>query len=508
MSAFSNLQITPNAIEVVTVPFGEWTPDLLPLNNAGAFEALNVIAANQSYVPYKSLSTDLGLSTPEMVRGAISVENSLGNLQLYAGTTLGLYRRVDITFVNAFTSPIFLLDTFLWQFVQFGSYVVALHPQLTPQFVDASTTNSFTTVGGSPPIAKCGARVGDFLVLGNTVEADGAHMYRVRWGGFNRIDAPWTTDPATQADFQDMPSEGGGVIGVVGLTDGIVFQEKCISRMRYVGLPTVFDITLAEQGRGAISVASIVNAGEQSYGSQIYYIANDGFFVWNGFNSSPISSNKVTRYFFSRLNYGARGRIVGAWDSKNECVRWAFPVGSSTDITEVIIYSYAQQRWTHAFDNLEYMLSDSLLEISLDSLGGDLDTDYPLSFDDPAMNEGKPELAGFDTTHTYGSFNGAALAATIDTGDASGPKGSRIFVDSVRPLADNFEKLISVRVGKRDQFIGDTLEYSAPVRQELTGECSIWDDARYMRFRVEIPAGTTWNFAAGVDVWRKATGRV
>lgn len=495
----------PASTEKSIIEFGEWLPDFPENNNPGAIEALNVIPDEGCYVPLKQLAGVAGLTLPAPARGAATFFDRNGSPQLFAGTGGGLYQRQGSTFANRYNTALALYDDFLWQFVQFGSNIVALHPQVLPLAGEVGGLTAFSPLGGNPPIAACGARVGDFLVLGNLnneADPDGPRQpQRIRWGGFNNIDAPWISDPATQADFNDMPSEGGAVMAITGRNQGTVFQERCISVMRYAGLPSTFDIDTPEQQRGAISTGCIVGVGAFVFG-----IANDGFFVWNGTNTTPIGDNKVNRYFFNRLNYGARQRIVGAVDFINKCIVWAFPTGGGTALDELIIYSYKENKFTHSVQTIEYLVSSAKLDTSIDDLLGNLDTDYPVSFDDGIYRGGRPFLAAFSTAHNYGAYTGLPMAATIDTGEFGGPYGTRIFTSNSRPIINLSANVATVKCAKRDQLLGDAVVFDAAVAQEITGECPILADARYMRFRVEVPAGATWQHARGIEITRKATG--
>lgn len=503
---FMSLRASPVPVEPISVAFGEWLPDLPEEGNPGAVEALNVIPSDGSYVPFKDLSLLAG-ALPTACLGAVEVFQETGSPVLYAGTTGGLFTRVSSAFVNVFTPPTTLYDRFYWQFIQFGGSIVALHPQLRPLVADVGGGSVFSPLAGAPPIAKCGARVGDFLVLGNLEnepDLDGpVKPSRIRWSGFNNIEADWTTDPTTQADFNDMATEGGAVTAITGREYGTIFQERSISRLTYVGLPTVFDIETVEEERGAISTGSVADIG-----AFVFFIAQDGFYIWNGTNTTPIGDNKVNTYFFKRLNYAARNLIVSAIDFANNCVVWAFPTGSGVVLDELIIYSYKENRFSHSSKVVEWLMSGYTFDASLEDLTGNLDVDYGVSFDDGIYQGRRPFLAGFGQTHRFGFFTGAALAATIDTAEFTGPGGTRVFSNSARPIVDSAAADATIQTAARDQLRGGALAFSAPVAQEITGEVPILVDARYVRFRANIPAGATWNHAQGVEVWRKTTGRV
>jgi hypothetical protein len=494
--------------------FGWWLPDLMELNVsafnqltfsqvAGAVEALNVIPYNKGYVPFKSLNpsnTALKLNSPCI--GAIVVDTPRDDVRLYAGTAQGLYAATTTGFTPLFVPDYILYNLYQWRFVPYGTNLVAIHPQVLPQISDMTGIEPFRLLGGGPPVASCGARVGDFLMLGNTQESDGYYPNRIRWSGFDNIEQPWITDPGTQSDFQDMPTEGGTVTGITGWgITGTVFQRKSISTLSYAGLPTVFDIATTEINRGAMCTGGIVNLGPRQY-----FIAEDGFFVWNGTNSTPIGSDRVNRYFFRKLNYKYRSQIVSTIDAMTETIWWAFPTGKDGTLTEVMIYSYIEDRWAHAIFNLQFLVQSMYPGQSLDDLKGNLDNGYPVTFDDPSYLHGGTISAGFDPNGYYGTFDGPNMAAVMITAESESPDGQRIFVNSARPKIDAGPSQITVQVAQRDQLIGETEVYTTPIVQEVTGEHSILADARYMKFKVNVPVGTVWSHAIGVDIWRKSKG--
>lgn len=506
MSRFSSMALQDDSLAPVLVEFGSWLPDMMDLTNPGAEEALNVIPHAGGYAPFKDLSVDAALALPTACRGAAMVKTLSGDIKLYAATTTKLFVRVGSAFTQLMTTVFDKSDYHYWQFVQFGSYVVALNIEVDPQVTDANTASDFTELEGDPPRAMCGAQVGDFFVLGNLDNEKNdvpRQPRRVRWNGFNRIDLPWITDTDVQSDFQDMPAEGGDVRGIIGREFGTIFQERMIRRMSYVGGETIFEFETVETGRGSITgPAGIIDAGDV-----VYFIDEDGFYAWNGVNSIPIGDNQVNKWFFSQLNYAQRARIVGALNTVDQTVTWAFPLTGSSVLTDEIIYCYKEKRWSRAQKTVEYLMSAYDLPTSLDDLTGNLDTDYSLSFDDPSYKGGRLRLAGFNSAHAYGTFTGSPLAAILDSSDSTSPDGSRVLVNSVRPIVDLSAAVATIQIGRRDQLIGGALTYGTAEPQENNGECSCIGEGRYVRFRMNIPAGTTWSHAAGVQVWRKALGR-
>lgn len=499
-----DLQLAPDDIQLTEIPFGEWRPDLPNLNNPGGLEALNVIPADGGYRPFPQLLLEGGATLADPIRGAAAVLQSSNVVQLYAATVHGIFTR----FGGGAYSSVYSADTGdnnTWKFIRVNEQMVAIHAEKPPVKTPVGTTTAATVLGGSPPTAAAGAQVGDFLMLGNLLvdPDDGGNPFpsRVRWSGFNNIDSPWVSSPITQADYQDMPPEGGAVIAITGRERGTIFQERMINVARYTGPKQIFDIQVAEDKRGCIARDCVVDVGAFQF-----FIAEDGFFVWNGVNSTPIGDNAVNRYFFKRLNWGRRTRVVGAHDPVNGCVVWAFPTATGGELDELIIYSYRDNQWAHSIQTIEYLLTSASSNVTLDELTDPLDS-YTTSFDSPIyMQGGRERLAAFDTTHTYGLYLGAPMAATFETAEYTGPDGRRAFINNVRPIVDVTSPLCTVQIATRDQGIGQTLVYGTAVAQEVDGNCPVIVDGRYVRIRVNIPADTIWEHATGVDVSRKATG--
>lgn len=494
-SNFRALGIPPTQLDWATLGFGPWTPDLMALNSPGAREALGVIPNEEGYIPFKDIVVQSGLSTPEECRGAYMMVSRLGQLQLFTTTVTNIYVRESGAFTSLWAGGPVDDNYYHFRFIEFGDNLIVIHPQNNTLYTNTATLSPMVELGvGNPaPQSVCGARVGDFVVLGNlTVDWDDGNSYqpqRIRWSPFNNPNGDWTTDPATQADFQDMPSEGGAVMAIIGREVGTIFQERMISRMRYVGLPNVFEIETIEAVRGALCTGGVVNVG-----SIAFFIAEDGFFLWNGVNSVPISDNKVSRYFFDKLVYEWKDKIVGALDDMNSCVWWAFPT-ISDELDEIIIYSYKDGRWSHVIKRVEYLLSV-----------------YKLPDDDIAVfRPTQHQMAGFvdrgGGVHGYVTFTGPAVEATLDTGDNEAPSSDRIFVNNVRPIVDSSELDILTYAVLRDQRIGGTETVVGPVAQEADGTAPIEAEGRYMRARIVLSYGSDWQHAKGVEVARTVSGK-
>ena len=212
------------------LPFGEYRPDIANYNGATSRLAQNVVPRADGYGPWKSFvpySNAMPGATPN--RGFFYARKSDGSVAAFAGTLNKLYRLNATTLLWEDVSGgsyANLPTSSHWQFAQFGNFVIAVHPNVSPLVYDLTSSVTFANLGGSPPQASYVAVVGRFLVLSGLL----SNPYRIQWSGLNAT-TTWTPG-VNSSDFQDFP-DGGIVRGVAGGEFGVIFQDGVIRRMVY-----------------------------------------------------------------------------------------------------------------------------------------------------------------------------------------------------------------------------------------------------------------------------------
>lgn len=478
----------------IPIPFGAWEPDKAAHMSSSLTEATNVLPVAGAYAPVAGLFPTPGQVLPSASRGFFAIPQPDGSPLIYAATFNNIYRIAGGSPTLAYSGG--AITSSYWRFAQFQGRTIAINPFVSPL---SATTGMFTALGGTPPRAKAVAVVGDFLVLGNLQNdgVDGFQPNRVRWSGFDNPDT-WGTSVGTQADFQPMPDIGGPVVAITGRELGTIYQRKCISRMQYVGPPNIFNFDVAEQQRGAVAAGAVCNAGDMDF-----FLSDDGFFAWNGAASTPIGTDRVDRWVKSRLDSSRLDAIVSAYDPQTRCVMWGIPEIGKTTVETIVAYSIGDDRWTTINVQIEGITSSLTLATPLESMP-DPDS-FGGSYDDPAFAGGSPILAAIDANHQYGTFSGPILPATLATGDFQSQAGSRTLVTGVRPLVDSVG--VSVAVGERNQRPSDYVAWYSPVAANAVGVSPQRVDGRELRYRVQMPAGDTWQRAVGIEVSAKASGR-
>ena len=481
------------------IQLGPWLPDLPDLNNPGLTTAKNVIPHEISYKQFLGLST-VSDACDDRVRGAIVVRDSNGNAYHFAGNASKLYRMVDNVQTDySITGGYTTGANEIWQFVQWGDTVIATNysdniQQITlggTQFADLATS-------GTAPKARTLGVVKGFVVVGNTYDGtDGAVPYRVWWPAIENPNS-WPTPGSSsavsvQSDYQDIFNGGGAVMGIIGGEYGTIIQERAISRMTYIGTPDIFQFDTVDVSRGTIAPGSVVQLGRG-----IFYIAEDGFFLFDGIQSVPIGVNKVDKTFISDLNSAYYDRISAAVDPTNEVVMWAYPgSGSSGTADTIMIYHWPTQKWSKAVVDVEVLLKGYSLGYTLeglDALSSSIDS-LTYSLDSRAYTGGALQIGAYDSSHRYATFSGSALSAVFETAEYMLNPNQRTNLTSVTPYVDG--GATTVQIGYRNTQAG-SVTWGSAITPQTNEEAKCRVNAQYHRVRINAAAGFT--HAEGVEI--------
>lgn len=466
------------------------SPGVVTYTNTFAANDPVVFAAGAGTLPSQIVAgTTYYVSATGLSGSSFSVSATAGGTRI---NTSGGSGTVSITSVYAAVS-----STANWQFAQFGNLVFATQANAALQVFDLSSATAFSNCSGSPPQAAYIAVVGRFLVLSGL----SSNPYRIQWSGLNDT-TNWTSG-VNSSDFQDFP-DGGIVRGVAGGQSGIIFQDQTIRRMSYVpGSPLIFQIDRLTQDKGLFAPYSIVRAGEK-----VFFYAGQGFHkIEPGGVPEPIGREKVDRTFVADLDKGSLQLFIGAADPRTTRIYWAYKsANGNTGLYDKILgYDDTLNRFFPITSSGEYLVGISQTGLTLealDSISSSIDA-LTLSLDSFATAV-QPQIAQFNSSHVLGFFNGSNMEATIESSE-QGTDGKRIMIRGFRPITDAATVYGSASYR-------DTQGVSATAGTEVlmssrTGHCDMRRDTRYSRFKIRIPAGTTWSFASGIEPDLTTTGK-
>lgn len=496
---------------VETMQFGAWTPDIPDRINPGLVTATNVRPHASGYRKVPALATQSD-ALSAYCRGFISVRADDATAYSFAGNASSLYKLSGLTWTDVSKTSdasYSLTGNNYWEFANFGNLVIACNLDTATQVYDDLASfpspDRFADLGGSPPKARHIAVSKSFVMLGYLDESGTVNPKKVRWCAFEDP-TDWTAAPdSTQSDSNELLDGKGDIYKIVGGEYFTIFQERAIWRATYVGVPGVFQFEKVEHNRGTKASNSVVNIG-----SLIFYLDEDGFYVFDGSRSSNIGHEMVDKFFLDDVDTSYLHRISAAVDPVNKLIMWAYVSrdASAGFPDKVICFNYRDNRWSLISygEDIEFVSTGQTVQISLDQLDalfGSIDDVTP-DLDDPIWSGGFWEVAVFNSDHKLVYQRGDALAATLETGEKQFAPDVRTYVRSVTPLVDGGSA--SVAVGGRSTQSG-TAAFSSAVAQNTTGRCPQRSNSRYHRFRVTTSAATEFNDMIGLDVEYEPGGR-
>jgi len=485
------------------IQFGEWLPDQPDFSNAGVVEATNVVPAYNGYRSFNDF-VDYSNAASSTLLNIFAAKDNDGTVRLFAGDNGKLYLfnagTTNLDDVSKAGSPAYDLESNeRWRFVQFGDTVIAsggIGEEL--QKFQLGTDSAFSNLSGTPPKADFITVVRDFVWTANIDEGSGRVPYKVYWSGFN--DATSWTAGTDQSDFQEIP-DAGAITGMVGGEYCTILMERAIVRATYSGPPLIFQFDKVETARGCQVPGSVCNIGHN-----IFYLSDDGFYMFDGARSQPIGAEKVDRFFLTQdFNFSYKDKMTSTVDPQNQLAVWSYVSNSSLDDQPdtLLIFNYALGRWSlvRVKNDLvaPFFTAGYTLE-QLDNISTSVDA-LPASLDS-ALYKGGQYLFGGANGAKIAAFSGDPMQGTIVTGEAAIKVGNHAIVTRLYPYHEG---------GSVELFVGlrgtptDTVNFQAGGTTNAAGFVPFRAHDRY--HRVKMLLSGQWSYAHGVDVDVRPVGR-
>lgn len=478
------------------VPFPHFAPDQSQYNPQASNLVQNAQPTKDGWGPVKALSP-LSSALAAAPRGAIGVKSDAGSFFTYAGTVANLYVLDSAAYTwtekSSSTDAYDLGDGVFWRFARWGNQVVATAPSAGgttyPQVITLDGAGTFGNLANATFEAELVATVGDFLVFGRI---DGEKR-KLKWCGVN--DNTFWTVGERGSDEQVLP-DGGYLQAILPQAqNAIVVQENKIRFMMFdpqSGI--VFRFQELDPERGAFASRSVVSIGPNDF----VFLAKDGFYRWSGGQMIPIGAERVDRFFFENCASDKYDLVSGVADPFEKVVRWRYEDGSGDSY--ILSYDWQLDRWGYETNNAQDIFTAATAGETLSTLTTLYSTlaGMPYDLGSRFYKGGIPGLAGFDSSNKMGFFDGSNLEAIIDTEDKALNYPNRAITNKIVVLADTGDAQVAIAV-KEDQ--GDSLSFGSYLSRETNlPYISSRKSGRWHRFRVKVPAASTWENAVGIDV--------
>ena len=473
------------------VPFPPFTPDQSRFSPEATDGTINCRPTKDGWGPLRGL---VGISDalPTAPRGGIAVKADSGTWKVFAGTATNLYRINSSTYVweeiSRATDDYSLADGVYWSFARYGNHLIATAPGSTyPQFVDIDSADDFANLTNATFEAAVAATVGDFLVFG---QIDGDKRM-LRWSEINNIFA-WTVGQGG-ADVQEIP-DGGAIQGIIPQAlNALIIQETSIRGMKFspqTGL--VFSFEVVDPERGAFAPRSIVNIGPNDF----VYLAKDGFY--RGVQAQPIGAERVDKFFFENCASDKYDLVSATLDPFDKVVWWRFE--DADGISQMLGYDWQLDRWCLRDTDALDLFPAATAGLTLAALAVLYATiaDMPYAIGSRFYMGGIPGLAGFTSDYKLGFFDGETLEALISTEDKALAYPRRAITDKITVLVDTDDAQVAIATKETQS---GTLTFGSYLSRHTSQPfINSRTSGRWHRFRVKIPAGSTWKNATAIDI--------
>lgn len=454
------------------VPLGEFQPDLAPSHSNHLTVAKNVRATANGYGPVGSFQA-ITSSADEALLGAGSFAASTGDYTLLAATGTKL-RKYDASWTDVLS----VTTSQPWRFAQFGDNVVyANGGQLGRYQLIPATAGVITD---APVGAIDVATVRDFVMA---LTSDNQAV----WSGFNDCTA-WTAGE-DQSDFQPL-LDGGPAVRILGGEYAIILQKNTIRRVSYAGPPVIFQFDVISPEVGCMAAGSVTQLGRL-----VFFLSERGFEMCDGQEVTPISDEKLNRWFFDRYSRSDISNMSASINPRTPEVWFAMPGTPGM----ILIYNWLLKRWTYLELDVAHIFYGLTAAVALETL----DTFYPsgldsipLSLDDAAFAGGNPVLMISDSSHVIGSLTGAAMEATVRQENIELTPGMRSRVRNLRPVTDATNASATVNAKMR---AGDGEDVVSASAMRSNGKMPIRANGRYLDTTLTIPAEEHWSYLQGCE---------
>jgi len=428
-------------------------------------------------------SVTVAATSTTAVNGTFNIDTVTSTTFTYAQSGGNISTTADTgTVTFAYVTP----TNQRWRFTQFGNVLIAANGGNRLQGYNLNSSSTFQDLATDAPQSRYVTVVRDFVVSAY-VNSSTVYPYRVQWSALGD-ESSWANSATTQADFQDIP-DGGSIVGITGGEYGLVFMDRSIHRMSYVGSPLVFQFDNISRNLGCYEANSIVQ-----YGGTSFFLSDDGFYACDGQQIIPIGNEKVNRYFFDDVDEGTLNLMSAAVDPARKLVIWAYASQASATVDKLLIYNYQTNKWTSGTSNANRIASSSTPSVALEGLDvfGNLDT-IPTSFDSRIWLGGKMQFAGVRNTKII-TFSGANNTAYIETGDIEVP-GATSAITMVKPIVDDGSGSVAL-LSRR--LLSESTVFGSQSAADSENRVAVRGVGRYHRLQL-TPTGS-WTSAVGMDI--------
>lgn len=257
----------------------------------------------------------------------------------------------------------------------------------------------------------------NFVVIGYLQEGADVYPQKVRWCRY--------ADPTQWKNNADGSGQAGYfmfttpdfIMGMHQLKRSlIIYRERSIEAMRYVGYPNVFAFATVETGTGLIAPGALVDLGDAHI-----FCGPDNIWQYDGVTLRAIG-DPIKETFFNMLDPSKKSKVRMFYVEETDDVILAFSQNDENNHDKAFVYNVALNQWSGPIDmnSIAYGWYDRQESMTWNNATGTWD-DYDDSWDGRRFRSNNPlSLMGNSSGYVYilgesEQMDGSDFTATFET---------------------------------------------------------------------------------------------
>jgi hypothetical protein len=466
--------------------FGPWRPDVTGPGSGYLSVAEGVIpkfeASGFGYGPYPQIvAADGAEALADTPRGIISVQLPDGSWAVYVATDAVIAElQSDFTFDDIDTGRN-VPDNEDVSFALIGTKL------LNTDTVDGFRAYDIVSGGANSAVSGAPAARSVF-VMKNVAFALGTSASPRSFANSDIGNhAKWTGGAANRGTLED----GGALVGGADLKNGfgVMFQESAIRGITFGNSVSAYRVDKVSDGLGCVAGRTII-----PWDGRVFWWDTTGpYMMVAGSAPQPIGAGKLTDWAASSIGRQNYRNLQGAVDPQRYLAMWRI------DDARVLVYHWLHQEWSVLPVSTTALARIATPSTSIDLLSGTIDALEGTI--DSLGGSVAPEIGGLNLSRKYASFTGANMAATLELSVQRSPVSG--LISWATPIDDAAAGTLQVGVSDR---LDAAVAWKSGEAKVSNGRVPLRARGHNIAFRRNIPAGTDWTFANGVDEVAPAMG--
>lgn len=489
--------------------FGPWRPD------GGSWvagdhlvDAQNVVPYRGYYGPFRDLSQLHPITLTGTPRGVWTGEDQFDSIVSFVGDGNQIFQlsqstRTDVSKPGGYS----LGANCRWRTVEFAGDVIATAYDEPIQAFNLRTLGTYDDLDSAAPRAEYIAVVGDYLMVGNIVDAvDGVRPDRVAWSGFGDA-RDWDTTGVGGAG-QKTIFDLGPVTGLTGGQVGIILCRRGLVRVEQIGSGlggSPFAFRTITDRVGCEIPGTVVK-----FERWTYFYSKAGWVRTDGYQIERIGVDFIDEWFRANVDRSKPQHFWAVADDRRDTILFSAPTTvqltdeGDLNMARILLVhrpTVQESRWSYARKATRCLGRAQSFFQSSDDID-DLISSIPDLSDDFASDTAEELTAAVSATSAVSTFTGEPLEALIETGAVASQQGARYALGEFEVFHDGGDASLSIGTAEN---AGGNVSWTPYFERLSDGRYRYQLAGRHIRARARITGA--WERINGVEADGRISGR-